>query len=115
MNIMKLIILLGLLVIFSGTVASAQTAMGAGKVAATVGAPGQSGVFDAAGVFPGSGAPSPQSNNATIAKTGAANMNLNLDDSFRGDMRQPMGFVRTSGGTPQPATGPSTTSSPGHK
>jgi len=115
MSTMKLIILVGFLVIFSGAVASAQTAAGTGNVSARVGAPGQSGVFDVAAGFPRSGATSPQSNNATNAKTGAANMNLNLDDSFRGDMRQPMGFVRTSGGTPQPATGPSTTSSPGHK
>ena len=113
MNIMKLIILLGFLVIFSGAVASAQTAMGAGNVAASVGAPGQRGVFDAAGVFPGSGGTSPQPNNATIAKTGAANMNLNSDNSFQGDMQHPMGFVPAPGGPAQPATGQLANSSPG--
>ena len=108
MNTMKLIILLGLLVIFSGTVASAQTAAGAGNVTATMNAPGRIGVFDGAG------------GNGATAKTGGANdkiaaqnMNLNSDPSFESDMQHPMGFAQLPGSPPQPATGPSTTSSPG--
>ena len=105
MNTLKFIILLGLpMVLFAGS-ASAQTAIGTSNVASVTGVSGFSGREVNRPAGPG---------NAFSQSERGAKFEVGVENgSLPSETRYNTGFSVRPGGTPQPATGPVTTSVPG--
>ncbi len=104
MNTLKLVILLGFLIIYSGGSASAQTAIGTTDAAASAGL--SSDVFGGSPASPGFGNTSSTSQKDAVA-------GLDTDTVLPSGTRYQTGFSVRPGSPAPPATGPVTSSVPG--